>query len=122
VGRGPSNGFRSLRSLHAAIYVGSDHEICESTPGEGVILSHLESKLDDNCLLVRRVPNLGDDDRDGIAIEAGALRRNPYGWSQIFAVVLKRYARTHPVAGKESQRGVICSSLCEHAILAATRG
>jgi cell wall-associated NlpC family hydrolase len=118
-----SQWFQKSAYTHAAIYVGSDHEICEAIPSKGVVLSSLEDSLDGHCILARRVPNLTDDARERIAIEAGALRRSPYAFQKIFDLAWDRFVRGHNKKPTDApRRGVICSTLCEHAILAVTEG
>ena len=114
--------FQQSAFTHAAIYIGFDHEICEATPKNGVAISSLEDNLEDKCLLLRRVPNLSPDDRNQIALEAGKLRRTPYSFRQIFSLAWQRYRNRNPELPEKLQHGIICSTLCEHAILAGTNG
>ena len=117
-----SQSFQKSVFTHAAIYVGFDHEICEATPTGGVAIASLEDSLPGNCLLVRRVPDLTPDDRNRIAIEAGQLRGTPYAFRQIFQLAWNRYLKHDPNTSEDLRHGVICSTLCEHALLEGTRG
>ena len=117
-----SRAFQRSAFTHAAVYCGFDHELCEATVTDGVTLSSLEDQLAGNCILARRVPGLSDGDRARIAIEAGKFRGHPYGWSEIFRLAWNRYVEIYPKRPDAARRGVICSSLCEHAILEATKG
>jgi hypothetical protein len=117
-----SQAFQKSSFTHAAIYVGFDHEICEAVPSDGVVLSSLEDSIEDHCILVRRVPNLSDDDRNRIAIEAGKLRGDLYAFRQIFQLAWNRFLKIDPSTDDGPRRGVICSTLCEHAILVVTKG
>jgi 3',5'-cyclic AMP phosphodiesterase CpdA len=77
----------------------------------------------DNCLLVRRVPNLAEAGRQEIARVAASLRGTPYDFSAIFKMVLSRFAKRFGVPSTSDEAaGLVCSNACEHAILAATRG
>ena len=67
---------------HAALYLGLDHLICESTPFQGVAYSTLEPRLAANCLLVRRVPGLAEEQRLLIANKASRLLGLGYGWGE----------------------------------------
>jgi hypothetical protein len=104
------------------VYSGFDHEICEAVPLGGVVLSSLEDSIEGSCILGRRIPNLTDEDRNRIAIEAGKLRGDPYSFSRIFQLAWSRFLKIHPDSDETPRRGVICSTLCEHAILEATKG
>jgi hypothetical protein len=117
-----SQAFQRSSFTHAAIYVGFDHEICEAVPSDGVVLSSLEDSIEDHCILARRVPNLSDDDRNRIAIEAGKLRGDPYAFRQIFQLAWNRFVQIDPSTDDAPRRSVICSTLCEHAILVVTKG
>jgi hypothetical protein len=68
------------------------------------------------------VPDLDEDDRNRIAIEAGKLRGDPYAFRQIFQLAWNRFLAIHPATDDAPRRGVICSTLCEHAILSVTNG
>jgi hypothetical protein len=117
-----SQAFQRSSFTHAAIYVGFDHEICEAIPSDGVVLSSLEDSIGDSCILARRVPNLSEHDRNRIAIEAGRLRGDRYAFRQIFQLAWSRFIKNNPTTGDAPRRGVICSTLCEHAILEVTKG
>ena len=109
-----SQSYQQSGFTHAAIYVGFDHEICEATPSGGVAISSLEDSIRDNCLLARRVPHLTPEDRNRIALEAGQLRGTPYAFN--------RYLALNPKTNDNPRHGIICSTLCEHALLVATKG
>lgn len=117
-----SQAFQQSPFTHAAVYTGFDHEICEAIPVGGVTLASLEDSIENSCTLGRRVPNLTDDDRNRIAIEAGRLRGDPYSFSRILQLAWSRFLKLHPDTDETPRRGVICSTLCEHAILEATKG
>jgi hypothetical protein len=117
-----SQKFQGSPFTHAAIYVGFDHEICEAIPGDGVIHSSFEDSITDCCVLVRRVPNLNDDDRNRIAIEAGRLRGQAYAFREIFQLAAARYLKLNTTLSDAERHAVICSTLCEHAILVVTKG
>jgi hypothetical protein len=110
---------------HAAIYLQADHEICESDPAtNGVAITSLERHLTKNCILVRRVPDLQPEGRDKIAEMAVSLVNTPYGFQSIFESVVERLTGKHfPVRYTKSLKTpIICSALCEHAMLAASKG
>lgn len=117
-----SQAFQRSDFTHAAIYCGFDHEICEATPMDGVALSSLEDSLEHYCVLARRVPGLTFEDCSRIAIEAGKLRGKPYAFSKVFQLAWNRFTTLYPKTDDAAQLGVICSTLCEHAIIAATKG
>jgi hypothetical protein len=87
-----------------------------------VAISSLEDPLANSCLLARRVPGLTPQDRNRIAIEAGKLRGEPYGFRQIFQLAWQRFLALHPKSDNDPRLGVICSTLCEHALLTVTSG
>jgi hypothetical protein len=107
---------------HAALYLSNDPLICEATPGKGVVFSDLEDKLKKSCLLVRRIPGIGDRDRERMAKAAADLRGHPYAFDKVFQKARERLRKSAPSAFAAAAKGVICSTLCEHAILMGTRG
>jgi len=110
---------------HAAVYLSNDHLICEADAvKKKVVFSSLEDRLDGNCVLFRRVKGMTSEGRHEIAVMASSLVGNPYGFSKIIEAVLRRVMGLH-FDGELRQCGgqpFVCSTLCEHAILAATRG
>jgi uncharacterized protein YycO len=110
---------------HAAIYLQADHEICESDPAtDGVAITSLERHITKNCVLARRVPGLGPEGQAKIAEMAVSLVNTPYGFASIFESVVERLTGKHfPMRFTKSLKTpMICSALCEHAMLAASKG
>jgi hypothetical protein len=96
--------------------------ICEASPDHGVTFSDLEDKLKKSCLLVRRVPGIGGEDRERMAMAAADLRGNPYAFEQVFRKALETLGRKSRSPSVAVRKGVICSTLCEHAILVGSKG
>jgi hypothetical protein len=107
---------------HAALYLSNDSVICEAIPARGVTFSDLEGKLKKFCLLVRRVPGIQDEDRERMAKAAADLRGDRYAFEDVFRKALEPLLRKSPSASLIERRGVICSTLCEHAILVGSKG
>jgi len=110
---------------HAAVYLSNDHLICEADPvKKKVVFSNLEDRLDGNCVLFRRVEGLEEDGRHEIARMASSLVGNPYGFSKIVEAVLCRITglQLPDTLITSLKQPLVCSTLCEHAILAATKG
>jgi hypothetical protein len=107
---------------HAALYLSNDSIICEAIPGRGVAFSDLEDKLRKSCLLVRRVPGIDNSDRERMAKAAADLRGAPYAFEDVFRKASEPLLKRSPAASRAERKGVICSTLCEHAILMGSKG
>ena len=110
---------------HAAVYLQADHDICESSPKtDGVAITSLEDRLKKYCILVRRVRNVNQEGRAEIATMVTSLINAPYGFASICNSVIQRLTGLHLdiKLTKSLKEPVVCSTLCEHGILAATKG
>jgi len=113
---------KGVQFTHAALYLSNDSIICEAIPGRGVTFSDLEGKLKKSCLFVRRVPGIHDRDRERMAKAAADLRGDRYAFEDVFRKALEPLLKKSPSASMAARKGVICSTLCEHAILMRSKG
>lgn len=107
---------------HAAIFVGYDGLICEALPKGGVQCGHLDDKLDDCRILVRRVPSLPLDKRQAIARGAVFQRSTRYGWVELVQARFGHADAIRRLNGEledEAIDALICSTLCSRALLRA---
>lgn len=99
---------------HAAVYVDADHLICEASLG-GVKLGNLEDAVRQGQKIeVFRHPDLDEEKGRQVARAAVDYRGNiRYAWEECirFAIVGK--------LGPGSDDAMICSTLCERALLVA---
>lgn len=106
---------------HAAIWVGLDQLYCDATPALDVRVNSLEDYLANNnsCLLVRRIPNINGGQREAIARAAVGYRGQPYSFRTIVQELWGHFMSREPFSGidEETQRGLICSTLCSRAVL-----
>ena len=109
---------------HAAIYLQTDHSICEASAAERkVIVSSLEDTLKNSCLLFRRIRDLTPDGRNRMAAAAMDLHKEKYDFYPLIKQIVTRSVRLKELLGIDGTEEfihppLICSSLCEHAILA----
>ena len=112
------------RDLHR---IRTRDEICEALTSDGVVLSSLEDlRSGESCILARRVPNLF-----AVMTRSQPYRyrsrqtpvANPLCFPPDLSAGLESIRQEQPLATDAApRRGVICSTLCEHAILEATQG
>jgi hypothetical protein len=110
---------------HAAIWVGIDHLLCDATPKLNVHVNSLEDYLKkrDTCLLVRRVPAISEVQRVGIARAAVNYRGGKYSFKTIIQDLWPQLLgrMRDPELDEETQRGLVCSTLCARAVAIGTQ-
>ena len=108
---------------HAAVYLQSDRVICDANyDAKKVIMASLESYLKDYCLIGRRAPDIDAAGRSRIALMASTLLDQKYDAWPIFKAALERTVgiRNELKNPETLDKPFVCSTLCEHAIVAAT--
>jgi hypothetical protein len=108
---------------HACLYVGDDHLLCESRLRQGIHVSSLESRLSAGvALLFRRVPNATLAQREATARIAVGFRGGRYDWRTIAKMWLPLLSRLkREMQDDEAPRRLICSRLCDLAIMRGMR-
>lgn len=106
------------RYTHAAVYLGYDGLLCEAVWPRAQF-SSIDEKIEDNCIRIRRVLSLTEQQRKELAEAAASLRNVRYGWKTLVELrftkdTLKR--RLPDVEDESEQRSLICSTLCSHAL------
>ncbi len=98
---------------HAAIYIGSDHIICEAIVESGVTYSSLESYIGSRCFIARRWPNISLETRFKISLEASRWLKFKYNKAVFIPGGLsEKWANSF----NKKEGKFICSRLCERAI------
>ena len=109
---------------HAAIWVGLDHLLCDATPKLDVHVNSLEDylKKKNTCLLMRRVPGISETMRERIAKDAVKHRRGKYSFKTIMREKWPHFMSRmrDPEIDEETQRGLVCSTLCARAVAIGT--
>ena len=93
---------------------------CKSVPEDQQIQDYLKKK--NTCLLVRRVPGISETMRERIAKAAVKHRRGKYFFKTIMREKWPHFMSRmrDPEIDEETQRGLVCSTLCARAVAIGT--
>lgn len=116
-------GFRPEHAAftHAAVYLGSDCLLCEAVDPhvrlhiiDGRALPPSEDAVEDDLLLIRRVPNRSGEQRSRIAAIAMSYLDEKYGWSDVRRAK-DAIRRRSPSLPESAGEGLLCSMLFNRA-------